>query len=391
MAPHSSAPLPRRRVLTGATLAAAGLATGDLLRSPAVAGAGTPALTPTVKWVALTGVDPDAARRLSAGDLDDVAILSPVVPSTGYATVGVTWAPGSSVAGREFFVRSQSGRDWSRWQPMPTGEGHGPTPGSAEAHQAIPGTDPVAVGDVDAVQVKVTEAAGRRLPADLTLSVIDPGRPSAAQRAAERRSPSYRPTNGSDTVTPRPGIYSRAQWGADERMRNGFAGYGKIRVAFAHHTVNANAYTRAEVPSIMRGIYAYHTQSLGWSDVGYNFLVDRFGRVWEGRWGGIGQPIIGAHTYGYNEDSFAMSAIGNFELVRPARPMLRAYGRLFAWKLSREGIDASSRVTVDGLALHAINGHRDAGSTACPGRYLYEKLPRIRRRATRLQDALSGS
>ena len=68
-----------------------------------------------------------------------------------------------------------------------------------------------------------------------------------------------------------------------------------------HHTVNANDYTADEVPGIMRSIYAYHVKSRGWRDIGYNFLVDRFGRIWEGRYGGIDKPVVGAHTCGYND------------------------------------------------------------------------------------------
>ena len=93
------------------------------------------------------------------------------------------------------------------------------------------------------------------------------------------------------------------------------------------------------MPGILRSIYAYHTQSRGWSDVGYNFLVDRFGRIWEGRYGGVDRPVVGAHTLGYNDDSFAMSAIGNFELVQPSQAMIEAYAALFAWKLSLHGVD----------------------------------------------------
>ena len=74
-----------------------------------------------------------------------------------------------------------------------------------------------------------------------------------------------------------------------------------MHAGFVHHTVNANDYTRDEVPGILRSIYAYHTQSRGWSDVGYNFLVDRFGRIWEGRYGGVDRPVVGAHTLGYND------------------------------------------------------------------------------------------
>ena len=156
-----------------------------------------------------------------------------------------------------------------------------------------------------------------------------------------------------------------------------------MHAGFVHHTVNANDYSRAEVPGILRSIYAYHTRSLGWSDVGYNFLVDRFGRIWEGRYGGVARPVVGAHTLGYNDYSFAMSAIGNFETAQPTDVMLRAYGQLFAWKLSLHGVNpASTSQKIGRGTFQAINGHRDAGSTACPGKYLYAKLPLIRQYAS---------
>ena len=187
----------------------------------------------------------------------------------------------------------------------------------------------------------------------------------------------------------KPRIFSRAQWGANERMReSGPPDYGTVKTGFVHHTVNANGYSRAQVPSLLRGIYAYHTQSRGWRDIGYNFLVDRFGRIWEGRYGGVQRAVVGAHTLGYNEVSFAMSAIGNFETVRPRPAMVAAYARLFAWKLAIYNIRANNpRVTVKGRTFHAINGHRDAGQTACPGRYLYARLPYIRKRAREIQLA----
>ena len=118
-----------------------------------------------------------------------------------------------------------------------------------------------------------------------------------------------------------------------------------------HHTVNSNGYSRDQVPSIIRGIYAYHTQSRGWSDVGYNFLVDRFGRIWEGRYGGVARPVVGAHTLGYNDYSFAMSAIGNFDVTGAPSAMLDAYGRLFAWKLSLHGVSASKHPPARGEQL----------------------------------------
>ena len=191
---------------------------------------------------------------------------------------------------------------------------------------------------------------------------------------------------GPAAVAAEPAIYSRAQWGANESLRSGSPSYGEVNAAFVHHTVNANDYDKNDVPSILRGIYAYHTRSLGWSDIGYNFLVDRFGQIWEGRYGGVDRPVVGAHTLGYNDDSFAMSAIGNFDVTRPSDAMVAAYARLFAWKLSLHGVAADDpSQQVNGRTFHAVNGHRDAGSTACPGRYLYERIPEVRREAARLQ------
>ena len=100
--------------------------------------------------------------------------------------------------------------------------------------------------------------------------------------------------------------------------------YGTVKAGFIHHTVNANNYTAAQVPALLRGIYAYHTQSRGWRDIGYNYLVDRFGRIWEGRYGGVDRAVVGAHTLGYNEYSFAMSAIGNFDIAQPPPGRARA-------------------------------------------------------------------
>ena len=193
------------------------------------------------------------------------------------------------------------------------------------------------------------------------------------------------PTNAKAAkAAAQPTIYSRAQWGADESIRNKSSlRYGTINGGFVHHTVNANDYTEEQVPAIIRSIYAYHVKSRGWSDIGYNFLVDRFGRIWEGRYGGIDKPVVGAHTLNYNQYSFAMSAIGNYDVVQPSDAMLRAYGQLFAWKLSISGVDpASMSQKIGSKTFAAINGHRDAGSTACPGQYLYAQIPLIRQYAS---------
>jgi hypothetical protein len=99
-----------------------------------------------------------------------------------------------------------------------------------------------------------------------------------------------------------------------------------------HHTAGENGYSRAQVPGIIRGDFAFHL-SRGWNDIGYNFLVDRFGRVWEGRGGGVDRPILGAHTGGFNTDTFAVSVIGNLDTARPGPATIEAIARVMAWKL----------------------------------------------------------
>ncbi|HEX5560640.1 MAG TPA: FG-GAP-like repeat-containing protein [Nocardioidaceae bacterium] len=369
--------------------------------------------------VALASAGTGAAGTAD-GTLKDagLAVLSSPQPVQGLATVGVTWAAGAKVPDGTITVsvRTEKGGTWSGWMKVPYHQDEGPDPSSAEGRAATPGTDPIYVGAVDELQVKALTDSGKA-PAGMQLSLVDPGRQrsrveapgidtgSTGTGSADGAStgtgaqPSATTTGAEATaalsaaaVTPRPTIYSRAQWGADERMRDRASlHYGEVHGGFVHHTVNANNYTAAQVPAILRGIYAYHTQSRGWSDIGYNFLVDRFGRIWEGRYGGVARPVVGAHTLGYNDDSFAMSAIGNYDIAQPSAAMLAAYGRLFAWKLGLHGVKASStHQWITSRYFNAISGHRDAGQTACPGRYLYAKLPTIRALATADQRGWAG-
>lgn len=388
----------------------------------------------------------DATARVAADG--EREIVSDVVPVDGYGTVGVTWAHGQNLdpGAIDVEVRSKTDGRWSDWGPAEYHDDHGPDPKSAEARHARPGTDPVIVGDVDAVQVRVDTTV--TAPADMKLAVISPGTPAstttqkpaidtAKLASAGAQSPAPAPNGGTSTggtpsgtdstgttgdptgvdgsdpgtteeppgdgtdggiqlqagvTTPRPKIYSRAQWGADERIREQKApSYYEVHGGFVHHTVNANNYTAAQVPGIIRSIYSYHVRTRGWSDIGYNFLVDRFGRIWEGRAGGVDRPVVGAHTEGYNNYSFGAAAIGNFETVRPSSAVLNAYGALFAWKLSLHGVDAGSKAQrIGSRTFPAISGHRDTKSTACPGKYLYAQIPTIRRLADAAQRGWAG-
>ncbi|WP_299051117.1 FG-GAP-like repeat-containing protein [uncultured Nocardioides sp.] len=348
--------------------------------------------------------EPGRSARSTPSALAGGRLLSKAEPVTGYGAVGVTWGDAEEVGedGIAVSVRTRTGDGaWSRWDDVEYHDDHAPDPGSAEARRSRPGTEPTFVGEVDEVQVRAETDEGA-MPADMRLAVVGPGE----SRGTDTEAPAYgaEPAEAATQESSegdlalsaaagaaRPTIFSRAQWGADERLRSGSPSYGSVKGGFVHHTVNANDYSPDQVPGMLRSIYAYHTQSRGWSDVGYNFLVDKFGRIWEGRYGGVTRAVIGAHTLGYNHESFAMSAIGNFETATAPDAMVRAYGALMGWKLGIHGVDAGAGATIAGRRFaSAINGHRDAGSTACPGRYLYDRLGAIRSLAKAAQNGNGG-
>jgi flagellar hook assembly protein FlgD len=189
-----------------------------------------------------------------------------------------------------------------------------------------------------------------------------------------------------------PPIVTRAAWHANEeivRARPRIA--SRLRLAIVHHTVNTNDYTRAQAAAIVRGIEAYHVLANGWNDIGYNFLVDRFGTVYEGRAGGVEQNVVGAHAQGFNVGTVGVALIGNFTGVPPTRAAQSALVKLLAWRLDVAHVDPRSRVlyTSSGnyeyhagrtVLLRAISGHRDTGPTECPGARAYALIPAITQR-----------
>ncbi|MFI8304114.1 N-acetylmuramoyl-L-alanine amidase [Streptomyces sp. NPDC085927] len=218
------------------------------------------------------------------------------------------------------------------------------------------------------------------------------GTEAAGQGANTGGQPQAKPYIG-----PRPGIVTRGGWGADESLREqSFVYTDKVSAAFVHHTASGNNYTCAQAPSVIRSIYRYHTGSMGWRDIGYNFLVDKCGKIYEGRAGGVANPVMGAHTLGFNSNTMGVAVLGTFDSTKPPAAAVTGVAQLTAWKLGLHGMDPSAKtyLTSGGgnlykkgtkVRLNVISGHRDGFNTVCPGGKLYEKLGTARSAAAGYQ------
>ncbi|MFF1723656.1 peptidoglycan recognition protein family protein [Streptomyces sviceus] len=198
-------------------------------------------------------------------------------------------------------------------------------------------------------------------------------------------------------IGPRPRIVTRRGWGADEGLRERtFVYTKKVKAAFVHHTASGNGYSCTQVASLIRGIYRYHVKSMGWRDIGYNFLVDKCGNIYEGRAGGVAKPVLGAHTLGFNSNSMGIAVLGSFGSKKPPAAATRAVAQLAAWKLGLHGANPKGKTYLKSgggnlypkgkkVRLNVISGHRDGFATECPGWQLYRKLGSTRTTAARLQ------
>jgi flagellar hook assembly protein FlgD len=186
-----------------------------------------------------------------------------------------------------------------------------------------------------------------------------------------------------------PQIIPRSGWQADESIRRAPPVYApSLRFALVHHTVNSNSYSCSQSASIVRGIEVYHVKGNGWNDIGYNFLVDRCGQIFEGRYGGIDRNVVGAHSQGFNTGSVGISVIGTYNSVGISAAAKASLVKLLAWRLDVAHVDPLSFVNVLSggnqkfparvpVNLRAISGHRDTYLTECPGNALYAQLPGI--------------
>jgi uncharacterized protein with LGFP repeats len=388
-----------RRLLVG-LLAFLGLS-GTILILPvwaAPAPEPEPVTTSTDEVAMGSVADPAPAADVQEGTTEPVAGVADTTPTltvtkTGvdeFSLVGVTWTYDPAVTDTVVQVRVQdaAGR-WGGWTPVGVEDAE-QNPSADSGQQLRGGTAPLWTGPSTGVEVELVTRSGAQ-PTDVQLDLVDPG-DSAADGALG--APEIQDT--ADAALAMPDVYSRKQWGADERIRTWDPEYARtITAATLHHTADTNNYTADQVPAMMRSIYRYHTVSRGWGDIGYNVIVDKFGRRWEGRYGGLASTVIGAHAGGFNTGTFGVSMLGNYDLVGTPQAMIDSVAAIIAWKFSLYNVDPRTTTLVSGgggtakyakgtsVRLPTIFGHRDVGATSCPGQYGYARLPEIRDKVTR--------
>ncbi|MBW3580711.1 MAG: peptidoglycan recognition protein [Actinobacteria bacterium] len=307
----------------------------------------------------------DIQRQVREG-IDVAAQRADVAP---FDLLGVSWAGGAREP-VQVRVRDQGG--WSEWRQLEAEGDDAPDPGSTEGAGARVTSEPVWVGGADGYEVDLPEGVD-----DVQVHLVRDQQSSAPEQvviAASRRQ-----AKGGG-----PAISSRSSWDARE-PKTAPTIAPRLAMAFVHHTVSTNDYAAGDVPAMLRGIQAYHMDVNGWDDIGYNFLVDRFGGIWEGRAGGTTRNVVGAHAAGFNTSSVGVAVLGDFTTTAPSAASVSAVGQLLGWRLGLARVEPKGTAAMpsgDGTrSFAAISGHRDAAATECPGQELFARLAEIRDQA----------
>jgi uncharacterized protein with LGFP repeats len=346
-----------------------------------------PAETPAPEATVPEDEPTDDDVVVSGDELRGVPALTVSQPETEpFSSVGVTWQEDPSITDVVAQIRvKRAGGGWSGWTTLAADDveqEESPQPGLVRRG----GTAPYWTGPAQGVEVVVQGSRGE-VPQDVRVALVDPGHSNAD--AVPSVAGVQDQANAAVSMPP---IISRAAWGADESLMQWTPQYAPtIKAATVHHTADSNNYTADQVPAIMRSIYAYHSQTRGWGDIGYHMIVDKFGRIYEGRAGGLASTVIGAHAGGFNMSTFGVSMLGNYDVAAVPQATVNAVADAIAWKLSLYKVNpaGSTVLTSAGggtskypagqqVTLPTIFGHRDVGSTVCPGRYGYARMPEIR-------------
>ena len=365
----------------------------------------------------------------------DAALLTDPLEVDRFFVAGFTWTGGADLPdGVRIYLRVRENGSWSPWYLSEAAD-------SGRDDRATPGTGEFVTGGADAIQASVV---GSSLPAGLKLALV-PSRPQGEEvlgaddlktteaaptpviedaSAMENQGTQVDPAAMTLSASPAPvaqpaaasvtapatvpvvapaatttnglpvAVTTRAEWGANASYMSWDPEYARAGHVVVHHTAGTNSYSAGQSASIVRGIYYYHAVTLDWGDIGYNFLVDKFGTVFEGRSGSVAAPAgrmsIGAHARGVNTGTMGISMMGDYSTVSPSDAQLSSVGKMAGWFLKRAGISdvtgwaglhvwTTERYQAGStISMPRILGHRDVGYTTCPGNVGYSKLGAIR-------------
>ena len=323
-----------------------------------------------------------AGVTLSPGAASAIFALPPVTAPIPFNTLVPQWRGTglADAANFRLFLRSGDPIAEAEWVEI-----------GASDDMTLPG-DEVITGDFyflpdsdqthDKVQIRVElqRTAGAEIPhlAQLRLTFIDSsGAPTVAEAVARQRqlTPPAQEAEATESY-PKPFVVSRDVWcTAPECHYSEGLSYYPVSHLILHHTV-----TSGDNPvATLQAIWKFHTFTRGWGDIGYNYLVDTGGVLYEGHLGG--DNVVGTHSGDANRGSMALSLMGDFTNVTPPAPMQESVVNLFAWKADQMDIDVydSSYLPAMGWGVPHLMGHRDVyGTTACPGDSAHPLLPAIR-------------
>lgn len=326
-------------------------------------------------------------ERAAEDDLGSDRLVGGVGEVEPFSLIGVTF---EEPPADPILVRVHDADGWGEWRHLEVEIDEGPD--TAEADGARVGTQPLWVGSADGYEVGLSEQDRAHARVVLVRETV--------QRVVADSTPL------ADASTTPDGMRTRAQWGAKPSKSVQYA--SAARLAVVHHSVSSNSYSAADVPAHLRSIQAWHQDGLGWADIGYNFVVDKYGGLWEGRQGGANRPVIGAHAAGVNTGSTGVMILGDYTSVQPSAAAVEATSRVIGWKLALADVSPAVAITItpgtgspklpvgQPVRISSVVGHQDVGHTACPGR-IQGHLPSIRLRAAEwarwysAADAMTGA
>ncbi len=315
-------------------------------------------------------------------------ITPPIQADFEFVGLGLTWRTPlpEGVETRVLVRTSLDGKTWSEWEALSSD--------GLDAPDGAPNTGTnfyVGQGRWFQLQIAANGTSPMVLFDGLTVTYLDT---SIGPLAARMAWPSAAEVG-------EPVVISRAEWGADESLR--FDAYGNEiwpreyiipRNVFIHHTAGSN--TIPDPAAAVRAVYYFHAVTRGWGDIGYNFVVDQQGRIYQGRYGGEidRRIVVGGHTLGYNYSSMGISVLGNFESSAGGIPLPpaaeEAIETFVAARCQRYGIQPLEGGAIEGTWFpYGVLGHRDAGTTSCPGDLAYARLDDMRTTMTTYIESMT--